>query len=480
MSVRSIILLGLLGLLVAGGVWHGFLGVLIALGGALALLVVISLLAGLISLVVVFLPVAKVPVRYNLRNLQVRWKSTLVTGLAFTLVVGLLTVMLAFVNGMDRLTEGSGQPGNILILSQGAVDESFSDLPPGISVFHLPKDIQEQVRREKGDNGKSGKYWSVKEIYAVANQELPPSEAGEERERLLQIRGVDDPLLAGKVHGIELEKGTWFSASGVNRQTGHYEIVLGDGIAKVLGSDRGGGALGPGDSITLGPRQWYVAGVMKPSGSVFGSEVWAKDELVARYFGHVKEGAVSYTSFVVRVKDPALVPQAAEQIKKVTTQGTFEAFPEEEYYSKLSQTSQQFLGAITMVAFMMGFGGILGIMNTMFAAISQRTKDIGVLRLMGFSRGQILRSFLLESLVIAFLGGLVGCALGTLAHGWTATSFVSSEAAGEAGGKIVVFQLVVDGSILAASMVFTLVMGAVGGLIPAVVATRLRPLESLR
>jgi ABC-type lipoprotein release transport system permease subunit len=480
MSIQSKILLGVLGLLALGAAWNGLFGALLALGVALALLVVLSLFASGVAIVLAFLPVAKVPIRYNLRNLQVRWKSTLATGLAFTLVAALVTVMLAFVNGMNRLTEGSGQPGNVIVLSQGAVDESFSDLPPGISVFHWPKDVQELVRRERDANSKPGKYWSVKEIYTVANQELPPADGGAERERLLQLRGVDDPLLAGKVHGIELEKGRWFSESGVNPQTGHWEVVLGDGIARVLGSDRGGGPLGPGDSVTLGPRQWHVAGVMKPSGSVFGSEIWAKDEQVARYFGNVKDGAVSYTSFVVRVEDPARVRQAAERIKKPTTLGTFEAFPEEEYYAKQSQTSQQFLGAITVVALVMAFGGVLGIMNTMFAAVSQRTKDIGVLRLLGFTRWQILRSFLLEAVVIALLGGLLGCALGALAHGWTATSVVASEAAGEANGKIVVFRLVVDGSIIAGSLLFTLVMGAVGGLIPAAVSMRLRPLESLR
>jgi ABC-type lipoprotein release transport system permease subunit len=476
MRVRWIILLAVLGFLVIGAVWDGLFGVLIVLGAALALLVVVSLLASLSSIVMAFLPVARVPIRYNLRNLQLRWKSTLATALAFTLVVGLLTVMLAFLNGMNRLTEGSGQAGNLVVLSQGAVDEVFSNLPPNISVLHLPKDIQELVRREKDDNGKPGKYWSVKEVYVVANQELPPLEDGKERERFLQLRGVDDPLLAAKVHGIELERGTWFSPIGVNQQTGQYEIVLGDDIAKLLGSDRGGGPLGPGDSVKIGPREWYVTGVMKPSRSVFSCEIWARDEPVARYFGNVKDGAVSYNSLVVRLKDPALVRQAAAQIKKVTTQGSFEAYPEEEYYSRQSQTSQQFLGAIMVVAAVMAFGGILGIMNTMFAAVSQRTKDIGVLRLLGFTRWQVLRSFLLESVVIAFLGGIVGCALGALAHGWTATSIISNEG----NAKIVVFKLMVDGDILAAGMLFTLVMGAVGGLIPAAVSMRLRPLESLR
>jgi ABC-type lipoprotein release transport system permease subunit len=480
MGVRSIVVLAAVGSLAAGAVWKGLVGVLLVVGGALALLVVVALLAGLAAVASAFLPVARVPVRYNLRNLQARWKSTLATALAFTLVVGLLTVMLAFVRGMDRLTEGSGQAGNVVVLSQGAVDESFSDLPPGISVFHLPKDVQELVRRDRGADGGPGKFWSVKEIYAVANQELPQPEGGEERERSLQIRGVDDPHVAGKVHGIELEKGTWFSPSGVNPRTGRSEIVLGDGIARVLGADRGGGPLGPGDSVTMGPRQWVVTGVMKPSGSVFGSEIWAKDELVARYFGNVKDGAIAYTSFVVRVKDPVLVRPAARRIRAATAQGTFEAFPEEEYYSKQSQTSRQFLGAVVAVALVMAFGGVLGIMNTMFAAVSQRTKDIGVLRLLGFTRRQILQSFLLESVVIALLGGLVGCGLGALAHGWTATSIVTSETAGEANGKVVVFRLVVDGSIVAAGMLFTLVMGAAGGLIPGAVAMRLRPLESLR
>jgi cell division protein FtsX len=471
MRVRLLVLLVVLGLLAAAAVWQGPLGVGLVLGGALALLVVAALLASLTAIVLAFLPVARVPIRYNLRNLQVRWRSTLATALAFTLVVGLLTVMLAFVQGLNRLTEGSGQPGNIVILSQGAIDEAFSNLPPGLSVFHFPKDAQDLIHR-----GPDGKPWSVREIYVVANQELPPSEEGMERERFLQIRGVEDPLLAGTMHAIELECGEWFSPSGVNPRTGQYEIVLGEGIAKVLGSDQGGGPLGPGDAVTIGPRRWVVSGVMKPTGSVFGSEIWARDELVARYFGNVKDGAVSYNSLVVRVKDPARVRQAAEQIKRPTPLGTIEAFPEQEYYSKQNQTSQQFLGAIVAVAVVMAFGGILGIMNTMFAAVSQRTKDIGVLRLLGFTRGQILRSFLLESVVIALLGGLLGCALGALAHGWTATSVVSNEG----NSKIVVFRVVVDGGVVAAGMLFTLLMGAVGGLIPAAASMRLRPLEALR
>ena len=116
-------------------------------------------------------------------------------------------------------------------------------------------------------------------------------------------------------------------------------------------------------------------------------------------------------------------------------------------------------------------------MNTMYAAISQRTKDIGVLRILGYARWQILVSFLLESLVIALLGGILGCAIGMVADGWTARSVVSN---GPGGGKSVVLQMVVSPEILMTGVLLSLGMGGLGGLLPAVAAMRLRALESLR
>jgi ABC-type antimicrobial peptide transport system permease subunit len=125
----------------------------------------------------------------------------------------------------------------------------------------------------------------------------------------------------------------------------------------------------------------------------------------------------------------------------------------------------------------MAIGGVFGVMNTMFAAISQRIKDIGVLRLLGYARWQILVSFLLESLVIALLGGLVGCLVGSLTDGLTASSIVSGHSG---GGKVVVLQLAVDAWVWAVGIFLTLLTGAIGGLLPALSAMRLRPLEALR
>jgi hypothetical protein len=437
------------------------------------LLIAIALLFGAIVLLTA---INRVPLRYNLRNLEVRWRTTLITALAFTLVISIMTVMLAFVKGMDRLTEETGIPGNVMILSDGATDEAFSSLPPGISIFSLPRELQDLIARDG-----QGKPLAAKEVYVIVNQLLPHPEPGGRQRRFLQMRGVDDPLVAATVHGIELASGEWFSAQGVRAisesEAPAIEAVLGDGVARTFGQDKGSGPVGPGEIVEIRDRKWYVVGVMKPSASAFGSEIWAKDEFVARYFGRVKDGAVSYNSVVVRSKDPDRAKEAAEMLKKEKTQEAFAAITEREYYSKLSDTNQQFLGAVMVIAVIMAFGGVLGIMNTMFAAISQRSKDIGVLRLLGFTRWQVLMSFLLESVVIAFLGGVLGCALGSLANGWTATSIVSS---GGGGGKSVVLRLAVDGQILGTGLIFTLVMGTVGGLIPSLFSMRLRPLESLR
>jgi ABC-type antimicrobial peptide transport system permease subunit len=150
---------------------------------------------------------------------------------------------------------------------------------------------------------------------------------------------------------------------------------------------------------------------------------------------------------------------------------------ETEYYASLSNTNKQFLYATAFLTAVISLGGVFGVMNTMFAAISQRTEDIGVMRLIGFSRWQVLRSFLLESLLIAALGGLGGCAAGMLVDGASLTSLLSS---GPGGGKSVVVRLAIEWWILGVGMLLALYMGILGGVLPALSAMRTRPLQALR
>jgi ABC-type antimicrobial peptide transport system permease subunit len=445
----------------------------------------------------------KIPLKYNLRNLAVRWRTTLLTALAFTLVIALMVVMLAFVNGMTQLTEQSGQPGNVIVLSDGATDELISNIG-----YSDSSDVafQKGILRDERDRPLASR-----EVYLVVNQPIaanPPTasqtkttatnaaeaaaekarkamaqvgSSGAGKRRFVQVRGLEDPTMAAKVHAMQLfPGGQWISDSGVRRLrlTGSdqdevaFEAVLGEGVAGELGKDRGKEQLQVGDLFDLGPRKWIVTGIMRSSGSTFGSEIWAKAALVAPQFGKSN----LFTSIVLRTADARAAEQLAKNMKNYK-KAALQAMTETEYFSKLNATNKQFLVAIIFVTVVMSIGGIFGVMNTMFAAIAQRTRDIGVLRLMGFARWQILSSFFIESMAIAVIGGLAGCALGSLTDGWTATSVVSG---GQGGGKFVVLQLMVTADTLAIGMLVTLLMGGLGGLLPALSAVRLSPLETLR
>jgi ABC-type antimicrobial peptide transport system permease subunit len=221
----------------------------------------------------------------------------------------------------------------------------------------------------------------------------------------------------------------------------------------------------------MADREWKVVGLLNSTGSTYDSEVWAKRQIVGERFG--KEA--SYSSFVMRASDIKQAPQLAETLKK-SKEVALNAMTEESYFESLSDTSRTLLWAIRIVAGFMALGGIFGVMNTMFAAISQRIKDIGVLRVLGYSRTDVLLSFLMESMILALVGGLLGCLLGSLCDGWTAKSTVG----GQGATKTVVLQFLVSQEVLAGGLLLSLVMGLVGGLFPAVRAMWMRILETLR
>ena len=444
------------------------LSVLLVVGGMLALMGLVALLG-------------RIPLAYNLRNLTVRWRTTLMTALAFTMVIGLLVFMLAFVNGMAKLTKSSGQPGNLLILAQGVTDETFSSL-----AFGDTNDIQEQPGILQVGNDPM----CSRETYLVVNQPTPKPVPGRPKRRFLQVRGVEMAKMAGDVHGLKLHEGEWISGEGAQLGPGSdptkeetlYEVVMGEGIARELWFDKPETDRDPArspqrmtvrDRLKIGERDCIVVGVMRSAGSTFDSEIWVRNSVVKESFGKN-----SFTSMVLRTAGPAEAEKLRDYFNKDYKKASLQALTEAEYYAGLSETNQQFFYASVFVAVIVACGGMLGVMNTMFAAISQRTKDIGVLRIIGFSRWQILVSFVMESLLIALIGGLLGLALGWACDGLTATSIVSS---GAGGGKFVVLRLTVDRQILAVGLLVSLGMGLVGGLFPALLsAVRLKPLEALR
>jgi cell division protein FtsX len=351
----------------------------------------------------------KIPFQYSIRNLMVRWKTTVMTAAAFTVVVLLLTIMVAFVGGMNRVVGRSAQPANVIVLSDGATDEVFSTLPISDAA---------EIEHQPGVVWKNDRPLSSREVYVFVNQPTIGPD-GRSKHRFLQIRGLEDPDIAAQVHDLELLSGKWFSVGGVQESrmenggsriepTGRLdadsrssnpnssgsliEAVLGEAIAQQFGTDRVLPSLHVGDTFDLGPRRWLVVGIMRASGSAFGSEVWAKRSLVGETFG--KQNI--YSSLVLRAPDGQAAKALADDLSHRYKKSALQATTEPEYYSKLGESAEQILGAIFLVAGIMAFGGVFGVMNTMFAAIAQRASDIGVLRLLGFARWQILASFMLD------------------------------------------------------------------------------------
>jgi ABC-type lipoprotein release transport system permease subunit len=430
-------------------------------------------LAACLALLAALAFLGKVPVVYSIRNLAVRWRTTLLTALAFMLVIGLMIVMMAFVDGMSRLTEHSGQPGNVMVLSDGAIDELFSNLKHTDS-----SDVERQpgVLRDANNHPLCSR-----ETYLVVTQEPGTSVGGRPKQRFVQLRAIEDPVMSAQIHGIDLyPNGQWFSEAGVQEIPSDgatngeaIQAVLGEGIAREMGRDQGKETLAVGDFFSLAGRKWIVVGITRSEGSTFGSEVWAKWSLVTKMFG--KE---QYTSIVVRTADEKAAQAMSEFLTTNFKKSALQATPETEYFSRLNETSKQFMVAISFVTGIMSIGGIFGVMNTMFAAVSARKRDIGVLRIVGFARWQVLAVFLAESLLIAMAGGALGCALASLADGWTANSIISGGQG--AGGKFVALRLVVSIDTLATGMLVAMFMGAIGGFLPAFSAMRQRPLEALR
>ncbi len=455
--------------------------------------------------------IGKVPLNYNFRYLWVRRRDTALTAVAFTVVVALVVVLLAFVNGMYKLNETTGVPGNVLVMSEGSTDELFSNLSRG-DAQDVPNETvgADQKGRPIGPGGKgvgvaraiagpdgaltrlpidapkdlpSAIHLASYESYLVMNQPVPTKPGEPERRRFLQLRAFQNARVGSTVHNIELEPGgRWFSSIGVEEGAKapdgleYLQCCIGEGAAATLGEDVGKKRLAAGDSFELGDRWWKVIGVMRTRGTTYGSEIWTGIENpVVRATGKGDK----YTTLVLRMADDSddSARAMAYFLNDQYTKAKLKAFAEPDYYKELTKTNEQFLTAIVMMALIMAVGGIFGVMNTMFASIAARIKEVGVLRILGFKRWQILISFMIESLAIAFVGGLLGCLLGYFADGFEAASTLSG---GQGGGKSVTLQMQVDVQIIATGLLFTLVMGRLGGLVPALSAMRMEILESLR
>jgi putative ABC transport system permease protein len=361
------------------------------------------------------------------------------TASGFTLVVAALVVMLAFINGIELACATTGEAENVILLSKGNNDEVLSQ---------MDRNVVSQVENTKGVAlDAAGHPIASRELFMVVHHR--DDKRGDFR--FLQVRGVLPA--AFHVHSrLHLSEGRAFRA-------GQSEVILGKGVQR-------DNHLQVGDEIELGRKQWKIVGVFESGGAAFESELWCDlDELASQFR---REGM--YSSVILRAPSAEGAEELAEQLGK-SKSVSVEAMTEPKYYQKQSEQTKIMQTAAWVIAWFMGVGAMFGVMNTMFAAIGQRTKDIAVLRIMGFEARDIVVSFLLEAISIAVIGGLLGVALGAAANGLTRSASL--------GARQIDFAFRVDGGIVAFAALFSAIMGILGGLLPALSAMRIKPLEAL-
>lgn len=384
-----------------------------------------------------------IPLAYNLRNLAVRKATTLMTALGIALTVAVLVAVLALIGGLRRAFESTGNPLHVLVLRKGSDSELVSN---------FTRAMYQDLKFKPGiARTRSGEPMASLEMVTVIN--LP---------RLDSPEGMNVTLRGLLPVGIEMRgelrlvAGRWF-------EPGKREIVVGKSIAARFP----GAALGK--ELEFGRGRWTVVGILDAGRGVANSEIFADlNQLSADY-----NRSEVLSSALVRALDPvaaqALINDLSSDRRLNVT-----ALTEREYYERqtVSGAPIQYIG--TLVAIIMAVGSSFAAMNTMYAAVARRAREIGTLRVLGFSRFSILTSFLVESLLLSLLGGLLGYLLVLPLNGMT-TGIGNFATFSE-----IAFDFRVGPSSLVFGLLFALAMGAAGGLFPAAMAARKEILTALR
>ena len=386
-----------------------------------------------------------VPVSYSVRNLLVRRTTTAATALGIGLVVFVFSSVLMLGAGLKRAMGRSGSDDVAIVMRAGSDAELSSgiELPAAGLVTASP---EVRVRPD-------GRPDAVGEVVGV----LALDRAGGDGVSNVQVRGVPDDVYRFRP-SVRV-------VAGRAAAPGSDEVVVG---AAIRGRFRGV-ELGQTFEIKKN-RRVRVVGVLEDRGSSFESEVWGDIDTVRSAFG--REALVS--SVRARLRSAGQL-DAFKRAIETNPQLGLTVKRESVYYEDLAQGTTKFLTILgLMIAFFFSAGAMIGAMITMHASVAQRSREIGTLRALGFSRRSILASFLFESVVLSLVGGAVG-ALASLAMGLVRFNIVNFATWSE-----VVFTFVPTPAIVVSSLVFAALMGLLGGFFPAVRAARMNVLDALR
>jgi putative ABC transport system permease protein len=385
-----------------------------------------------------------IPIRYNLRSLAVRKTSNLLAVLGVALVVFVLAAALMLSAGIRRTLTSSGRDDVAIVIRKGSEAELSSIIEDPVVGLVASQPSVAQI---------GGRAAGVGETVLVVGME----KIGAAGFTNIQIRGVspESSLLERPIH---LTKGR-------TPKPGSDEVMIGK---RLDGRFRG---LELGQSFELRRnRPATVVGVFSSDGTSQESEVLADQDTLRAAFG--RTGIVS--SVRVRLESARAFESfraAVEQDKRLG----LEALTERKYYDRLSEGTSLFITALgSVIALFCSLGAMIGAMITMYGAVANRMREVGTLRALGFRRGQVLVSFLVESLILSGLGGLLGC-VGALLVGSVEISMMNFASFSE-----VVFRLEPTPQALTTALVCAGLMGLLGGILPAIRAARTSILAAMR
>ncbi len=382
------------------------------------------------------------PLKYNLRNIVVRKGSTLATAFTIGLTVSVFLLVMALARGIDLTLSSSGEPLNLIVLREGSTAElnssiareNFNDL------IYL-----DGVEREGNNPLATGEIITL--IYKARK--------GMSQGSNVTVRGVG-PM------SFKLRSG-FKTVSGRQFQPGLPEAVVSSRIAERFQG------LDIGDKFRIQTTDYTVVGLFDSAGKAFESEIWVD---VNSLSSTTKRD--SFSSALLRAKDQSALTALSKRITD-DPKLHLKALSERVFYEDQQGTASGALkGLAVFISFIMAVGAGFAGMNTMYAAVARRTKEIGTLRVLGFSRRSILAAFLLESVAIAMIGAAIGIML-TLP-----LNFVSTGTSNWVTFSEIAFNFRVTPDLMISALVFGAVIGLVGSLLPSIRASRFKIVDALR
>ena len=382
------------------------------------------------------------PIKYNLRNLVVRKGSTLATAFTIGLTVAVFLMVMALARGIDMTLSSSGDPLNVIVVREGSTAELNSSVSR--EQFNDLRYLDGVVR--EGDQP-----LATAEMITLIYKPRKGMSQGSN----VTVRGVQP--MSFKLHsGFNVVSGRTF-------QPGLTEAVVSKRI-----SERFQG-LDVGDRFRIQTTDYTVVGVFESSGKAFESEIWVDLNSLAS-----TTKRESFSTALLRVKDEGAL---AALSKRITDDPKLhlKAVSERQFYEDQQGIASGMLkGLAIFISFIMAVGAGFAGMNTMYAAVARRTKEIGTLRVLGFGRLSILIAFLLESIAVAVIGVVIGVLLAM------PLNFVSTGTSNWATFSEIAFNFRVTPELVLIALGFGALIGLVGSLLPSIRASRLRIVEALR